>query len=131
MLLIGPGESGKSTLLKQMRIIQNREEHHQTAPTAFSSTELLYARDAIRMNALTQMKVLVGITKQYGVPLQGEDSAAAAEQLLRHDVDYNSPEIGALLKILWSEPAIRCIYNERDQQCWKQWTFLNALYKEG
>ncbi|XP_034986848.1 guanine nucleotide-binding protein subunit alpha-12 [Zootoca vivipara] len=61
ILLLGAGESGKSTFLKQMRIIHGRE---------FDQKALLEFRATIYENALKGCRVLVDARDKLGIPWQ-------------------------------------------------------------
>ncbi|XP_030635909.1 guanine nucleotide-binding protein subunit alpha-12 isoform X2 [Chanos chanos] len=61
ILLLGAGESGKSTFLKQMRIINGKE---------FDQKALLDFRDTIFENIIKGMRVLVDARDKLGIPWQ-------------------------------------------------------------
>eukprot|EP01080_Neovahlkampfia_damariscottae_P001637 gene1637-12762_t len=98
LLLIGAGESGKSTIFKQMRIIHNNK---------YSDKEIQVFKDAIMANMIHSMKVLVSAAKTLGKEIS-EDNKSAAQQL--EDLDdmdilnasslFNS-ELSDNLKKLW------------------------------
>lgn len=60
ILLLGAGESGKSTFLKQMRIIHGED---------YSEEDRLEFRPLIYHNILKGMKVLVEVRKRLQIPL--------------------------------------------------------------
>ena len=64
LLLLGPGESGKSTIFKVMKLMQNgytREEKEQF-------------KNLVYMNIISQMKVLLRASKQMEIGLQNRDN---------------------------------------------------------
>ncbi len=63
---LGPGESGKSTIFKQMKIIQLNG--------GYSQEELENYRYIIYGNCVTQMKVLVSAANALGIPLDSDDN---------------------------------------------------------
>lgn len=62
----GPGESGKSTIFKQMKIIQ--------IGGGFSQNELLAYRYIVYGNCITQMKVIVAAAEKLGIEFESPDT---------------------------------------------------------
>lgn len=62
----GPGESGKSTIFKQMKLLQING--------GFTQEELLAYRYIVYGNCLTQMKILVNSAQKLGLDLDNEDN---------------------------------------------------------
>lgn len=83
----GPGESGKSTVFKQMKIISTMG--------GFSQEELQAYRYVVYGNCITQMKVLLNAVRK-----------------LEYDFDSNNNEVRQLQRILF---LLRCI-NILDQR---------------
>ena len=70
-LFKGAGESGKSTISKQMKIIHL---------DGFSEAELLGYKPILQSNVIETIKILVNACDELGVPVEG-DNAALAEML--------------------------------------------------
>ena len=113
MVLLGQGESGKSTIFKQMRIIQAQEEGKREA---FAEDERKGARMLVYDNVVSQMKVLVKVAieeeMEFDKPSTGELARAF---VAKSDEDQDSPEMCVTLKALWADSALKVIYGERDR----------------
>lgn len=59
----GPGESGKSTIFKQMKIIEGREGRQ-----GISEEERRGFTSIVRVNVLSQFKLLLQICKEENIP---------------------------------------------------------------
>jgi len=73
LLLLGPGESGKSTIFKQMKIIQDHG--------GFTTDELQSYKYIVYGNCVTQMKVIVSMAAKLGTPLDNDENRRAADRL--------------------------------------------------
>jgi GTPase SAR1 family protein len=104
MLLLGPGESGKSTVFKQMKIIQDKG--------GFSREESLHFRSVIYSNCISQMKVLITAASNLQVSFSTKESCEAAEKLLElHQQGVTmSEEIAKIIHLLWIDKAIQTVY---------------------
>jgi len=104
LLLLGAGESGKSTIAKQMKII-----HLQ----GFTTEERLTYKSIIYNNVLASMKTLVVAAKEKDIHLGG-DVAEAAERIGNIDAQFFAgtltSEIAADIKALWADSGIRQAY---------------------
>jgi len=109
LLLLGAGESGKSTIAKQMKII-----HLQ----GFSTEERLTYKSIIYNNVLASMRSLVVASKEKELPL-GANVNEAAERIASIDVQFFAgiltPEIVADIKVLWADPGIRQAYARQSE----------------
>jgi len=107
LLLLGPGESGKSTFFKQLKIIQEGN---------FSQVEREGFRPAVHGNVLSQMRLLVEHHGREEMDYSSDDGKEAANQLLLIDHAALWTEVhGRLIKALWAQESIRLIYNERER----------------
>jgi len=104
ILLLGPGESGKSTVFKQMKIIQDGG--------GFSNDELMSFKHVVHMNCISQMRVLVQASARQRQPFQNQMNVNYAAQLLQLPAQGNvwSTEIGLMLKALWNDSGVRAMY---------------------
>jgi len=108
LLLLGPGESGKSTIFKQMKIIQK--------DGGFSEEERLEFKPVIVGNCITQMKVLLGAARKKGLEVS-EQNKAAAERIVKLAAQSDAWEPASNLadiELLWKDQAIKEIYKYRD-----------------
>lgn len=102
LLLLGAGESGKSTIFKQMKILyglgytqEEKKEH----------TLVVYA------NVIHSMKTLLKAADTFGLEVSCPDSKAVVT-----DVSENAEvgeELGGHLKALWADAAIQETYERR------------------
>lgn len=112
LLLLGAGESGKSTIAKQMKIL------HQDG---FSEQErvnfkpVVYANTAQSMIAI--LKAMESLNISFADESRAEDSKklrAAAGQM--EDIDL-SGDVGESLKVLWADSGIKeCYSRSREYQ---------------
>jgi len=108
LLLLGPGESGKSTVFKQMKIIQKNG--------GFTEEEKQQYRTIIVGNCITQMKVLLNATKKFNNVLDGANQAAGDRitQLSVQTEAWVPRENLADIYQLWKDPAIQDTYKRKD-----------------
>lgn len=111
LLLLGAGESGKSTLFKQMKII-----HHN----GYSQDECLVYKDIIRSNVLQGMKALIAATHKFNVAIDDPENRARAAKI--NEFDQNAllniskiytPALGLELECLWKDKGIQQVYAMR------------------
>jgi guanine nucleotide-binding protein G(i) subunit alpha len=105
MLLLGAGESGKSTILKQMKLINEG---------GYTERELKYFRGIINNNIISSIKTLVTARDRLQIPFSNPQSEQYS-QIIRNAPDQvNSepldPDIVAAIKNLWAEDAITQVF---------------------
>jgi GTPase SAR1 family protein len=109
LLLLGTGESGKSTIFKQMQILY--ETH------GFTEYEKNTYRHVVRRNVTESMQTLIQGLDKFSIRLTHPKSAAAATSMLMYDplaADFWSDDIVPLVKHLWNnESAIKEVYKNR------------------
>jgi len=110
LLLLGPGESGKSTIFKQMKII--------SLYGGFSADELENWRVIVYFNIITEMKILLENASKLGFELESDEAKSAAHSLeqISADGDTWSPEIGKMISLLWKDGAVQKTYTLRDKE---------------
>jgi len=110
ILLLGSGESGKSTIFKQMKIIQ---EHG-----GYSTEELLEYKYIIFANCISQMKCLVdaGIRLHMGVQNSGNTQAFQRIAGVSAGGDAWSYQVAQDILLLWADSGVRKIYELRDRE---------------
>eukprot|EP01124_Arcella_intermedia_P009508 TRINITY_DN1619_c0_g1_i1.p1 TRINITY_DN1619_c0_g1~~TRINITY_DN1619_c0_g1_i1.p1 ORF type:complete len:346 (-),score=70.86 TRINITY_DN1619_c0_g1_i1:187-1224(-) len=107
LLFLGPGESGKSTIFKQFKILYG---------SGFGEHEFQFYIGEIKVNIIIQMKILVEAAAMLNIPLdkknrkkskQFEDLIATPAML--------TPEFAAVIKDLWADKGIQETYNNRSK----------------
>ena len=107
MLLLGPGESGKSTLFKQMKILAREG--------GYSEAELSKYKSNIYTNCISQMRLICE---------QGEEVELSAELRSLSDMLLNTPasgdnwtvEICDAIQTLWAAPDIQLLFDQCQSQ---------------
>lgn len=105
LLLLGAGESGKSTLFKALTTIYGN---------GFPETERRGFTPVIWNNVISAMKTLAENSHTYG-PAQTSEAQAAVKvfiQELNGDEELNA-RITNLIQVLWNDPGIKTTYNNR------------------
>ncbi|KAF9545854.1 guanine nucleotide binding protein, alpha subunit [Agrocybe pediades] len=104
ILLLGSGESGRSTIVKQMKII------HQDG---FKPEELDEYRPVVYKNVLDSAQQVIVFMKKIGLECDEYSNRALAEKVLDYRLDtsnpgttYFSPEIAEAIHQLWKDPVI-------------------------
>lgn len=111
LLLLGTGESGKSTFIKQMRIIHGRGYSDEDKR---GFTRLVY------QNIFTAMQAMIQAMSTLHIPYKYEHNKANANLVRAVDVEkvttLTSPYADAI-KSLWSDPGIQeCYSRKREYQ---------------
>ncbi|KAF9521784.1 heterotrimeric G-protein alpha subunit, GPA3-like protein [Crepidotus variabilis] len=110
ILLLGSGESGKSTIVKQMKII------HQDG---FTEPELKDYKPTIYRNVLESAHSVIIFMKKIGLECEEYSNRALADKVLDFKLDegndqdiYFPPEIAEAIHQLWKDPIIPKIMDE-------------------
>jgi len=104
LLLLGAGESGKSTLFKQMIQIYGK---------GFPIDERKTYISVIYNNIVASMKTLVQQSKLYGaIGGEAEASARFVDTELKGDEEIDE-RVGQHLKLLWRDKGIQATYEQR------------------
>ena len=109
LLLLGAGESGKSTVLKQMKIIHGLK---------FEREDLSEYQSIVYQNIIRGMRVLVDAREKLAIPWQNNTNSAHAPGLLRIDsaMLFDTKvflEYATGVKALWTDAAIQQAYERR------------------
>ncbi|EPQ55439.1 G-protein alpha subunit [Gloeophyllum trabeum ATCC 11539] len=102
ILLLGSGESGKSTIVKQMKII------HQSG---FSKDELASFRPIIYKNVLDSAQAIVLAMRKLGVDCELPANRQNADRIINYTVEPSSSfslseEIAQAIHDVWRDPVI-------------------------
>jgi len=109
ILLLGSGESGKSTFLKQMRIINGND---------FVDEELKQYRLVIYGNIVKGMKVLIDARDKLGITWENEANAGPARFIFGYDNNVKLEEAVfaqfiPAISALWADNGIRIAFDRR------------------
>ena len=106
LLLLGAGESGKSTIFKQMKLIYGEK---------FSEAERKANVPVVHNNILIAIKTLVDQSNKLGLASEVKASSAFA---LISGIDENEPvtfEVGSAIQELWADPGIQMTWARRSE----------------
>ncbi|KAF7666470.1 hypothetical protein LDENG_00106620 [Lucifuga dentata] len=111
LLLLGTGESGKSTFIKQMRIIHGR---------GYSEEEKRTFARLVYQNIFTAMQAMIQAMNILQIPYQYQHNKAHAsmvsEVIVENVTTFTNPYVDAL-KSLWSDSGIlECYSRKREYQ---------------
>lgn len=105
LLLLGAGESGKSTIAKQMKFLFME---------GFNKEERDSYKGIIASNTVGSMRVLVAAAADMGVEIVDHRDVADRFMSDTSGAQFSgalTPAIGKDIKALWSDPAIRTTYS--------------------
>ncbi|KAL8175066.1 UNVERIFIED_CONTAM: Guanine nucleotide-binding protein subunit alpha-12 [Gekko kuhli] len=113
ILLLGAGESGKSTFLKQMRIIHGRE---------FDQKALLDFRATIYENVLKGCRVLVDARDKLGIPWEFSENEKHGMFLMAFESKAGMPIEPCTFQLyvpalsgLWKDSGIKEAFSRRSE----------------
>ncbi|CAH8613995.1 unnamed protein product [Dicrocoelium dendriticum] len=123
LLLLGAGESGKSTIVKQMKII------HQDG---YSKEECLEYRQVVYNNTIQSMVAIIRAMEHLGITLANEELTPDASLVLSFsnvDVTELGRDLSLSLRRLWCDPGVQtAISRSREFQLNDSATYyLNSL----
>lgn len=104
LLLLGAGESGKSTVFKQMRILYSK---------GYSEDELRSFIPIIHGNVMSSIKTLITNAKALSHEFEAANQATAEEVVNLSDDTPLTPELGQKIKVLWEDTGIKAAYADR------------------
>ncbi|KAH8597280.1 G protein alpha subunit [Bisporella sp. PMI_857] len=111
ILLLGSGESGKSTIVKQMKII------HQNGYTV---DELALYRLTIYKNLIDCAKALINAMRQFDIILTNPENVEYSDFLADYSVDPDpqtplNPQIGIAVQSLWKDASIDTLMERQSE----------------
>ncbi|KAJ3405952.1 guanine nucleotide-binding protein subunit alpha [Chytriomyces hyalinus] len=112
MLLLGTGESGKSTILKQMKLIHDN---------GYNDDEREAFKEIIFSNTVQSMRVLVEAMANLGIPIGNPDNEKHKQVIMElpNQIEAESfpPEGAAAVKALWADEGVQaCFARSREFQ---------------
>jgi len=109
ILLLGPGESGKSTIFKQMKIIQDNG--------GYTNQELMEYKYVVFANCISQMKCIVEAGEKLNITIADPSNKGALQRLSDCGAggDAWSMQMSRDIKSLWADRGVRDIYSMRDK----------------
>lgn len=106
----GSGESGKSTIVKQMKII------HQSG---YSVEELSMYRMTIYKNLVDCAKALIGAMDQFDIiptiPINREYSDFLVHYQVVTEPPTLNPEVGMAIQSLWKDPSMGALMERQSE----------------
>jgi guanine nucleotide-binding protein subunit alpha len=96
MLSKGCGESGKSTVLKQMKMYHKK---------AFNETEMQQFRKVLRQNLITALRNIYEGFQGTGEKFELEVESSLVEEIWEHDCEEQFPENMVKIIVLWSSES--------------------------
>ncbi|CAK7564379.1 MAG: Guanine nucleotide-binding protein alpha-2 subunit [Sporothrix epigloea] len=101
ILLLGSGESGKSTIVKQMKIIHLK---------GYSDDELFSYRPTVFKNLLECARAVINAMRQFEIEPQSEENRAYCDYLLNYSIGSGpqpsiDPKVGDAVLAVWNDPA--------------------------
>jgi len=98
ILLLGPGESGKSTIFKQMKILYGGN---------FTQDELEQNRPVVFSNVLANMRLVVKNADRLGSSVSDPELVKDFDAVPEAEDTPITPSVGTLLKKLWADPGLQ------------------------
>lgn len=107
ILLLGAGESGKSTVLKQLKLIHNKK---------LQAKDLVNVGDSLHQNVVDCMKALLYAAQKFEYELDDETDKKTAELIMNYDEAHRiSYELGQAVLKLYKSKAIKDTYGRRSE----------------
>jgi guanine nucleotide-binding protein subunit alpha len=108
--VLGSGESGKSTIFKQMKII------HQDG---YSDEELLNWKVTIHRNLLQSIQAIITAMNQFGFELENEKLATEASWIADYRLNQNSyiePTLATAILSIWKDPIVADLLDKKGSE---------------
>ena len=106
LLLLGAGESGKSTLFKQMKLLYGK---------GFSDDERRDWVPKIQAGTISAMQAVCGAAARFGLDGLIEDKKAFATLTRTSECSLMSPALSESIRVLWREHAILKAWERRSE----------------
>lgn len=106
MLLLGAGESGKSTILKQMKLIHD---------SGYSRDERESFKEIIFSNTIQSMRVILEAMDTMGIPLADANNGRFSRIVLglpsQIEAECLPAEVGQAVRALWADPNVQVTFS--------------------
>lgn len=103
LLLLGAGQSGKSTIFKQMNMLTKK---------GYTNSELRQYRYIIHRNCIDGIKTVLEALPALG--LEVEDAAAdQADMVELWDGENLNPSLAEAIELLWRQPSLKTAFDRR------------------
>jgi GTPase SAR1 family protein len=110
VLLLGAGESGKSTVIKQLRILHK---------VTLSEHEITQYRIALHDNSLRMIKKFIEAAAGFGIQWDNQQLVTLASQVKAFELDRNqlylTPEIATMIATLWNSTTLQKVAQRRNE----------------
>jgi len=107
LLLLGAGESGKSTIFKQLTNMYGK---------GFPESERLTYSTVIHVNVLASIIVLADKAPNYGtLSSASEEARSNILALQNQDTLHVTTEIATSVATLWADPVVKTAFDNRSQ----------------
>lgn len=107
ILLLGAGESGKSTVIKQIKLIHKKK---------ITPEDRVRAGISLHQNTVDCMKALLGAVNQFATFELDEEDRKTESALSAHDETKKiTPDLGARILRLWESKAVQHAYSRRSE----------------
>lgn len=106
MLLLGAGESGKSTIFKQMKVI-NKNGYTEKERKEF--TGIVYS------NTIVSMKAMMGAYEKLEMDMPADLSGLNDQFETDSEGEKLTVELGALIKKMWEHPSTADMFTRRNE----------------
>mmetsp|Transcript_19673 Transcript_19673/g.59582 ORF Transcript_19673/g.59582 Transcript_19673/m.59582 type:complete len:352 (-) Transcript_19673:286-1341(-) len=106
LLLLGAGESGKSTIFKQMKVLYGAD---LTDDERRTFTAVVYS------NTISSMKILVEKAKEFGKDSLVEDKASFDKVDAADEGAVIDEDLGNAIKSMWADPGIQATWEIRSE----------------
>ena len=108
---VGSGESGKSTIVKQMKII------HQNG---YTQDELMLYRHTIYKNVIDCAKALIGAMRQFEIEVENPENKENCEYIIEYAVDPDPQQVletkvGEAITAVWNDPCIPKVFDHSSE----------------
>ncbi|KAI4174964.1 MAG: hypothetical protein LQ343_001991 [Gyalolechia ehrenbergii] len=112
MLLLGAGESGKSTILKQMKLIHEG---------SYSRDERESFKEIIYSNTVQSMRVILEAMESLEIPLHDQRTEYHVQTIFMQPAQIEGeslpPEVGSAIDALWKDGGVQqCFRRSREYQ---------------